>query len=444
MNEALTRHADAMRGVTTFLVLDEAIRFGADGKLEDQPFGAQQEILESWLNEINTLQSLAAFTNLAETCRAEGLGAVAHVAEIWPQASGNLVTAFRYTWFAGLLDRAYAERPALAMFNRESHEHALGSFRQLDQLIVRYNSARLAYAHWRKLPRESGGGQLAVLKREFEKKARHLPIRQLMLKAGNPIQAIKPVFMMSPLSIANYLPPGSLKFDLVVFDEASQVKPVDAFGALLRGRQAVVVGDSRQLPPTSFFDALTKGEEIEEDDTTADIESILGLFSAQLAPERMLRWHYRSHHESLIAVSNHAFYNDRLVVFPSPDAGRQEVGLMYHHLPNASYDRGRTRTNQFEAETVALAVMEHARTQPDLSLGVAAFSVAQMQAIQDQLELLRRQNPECEGFFTTVHPHEHSTEKYPSRQPTSRTCLPANSPPSSWLMTCIICSCSRW
>ena len=139
--------------------------------------------------------------------------------------------------------------------------------------------------------------------------------------------------MMSPLSIAQFLEPGALEFDLVVFDEASQVRPVDALGAIARGKQVTVVGDSKQLPPTSFFDRLVNAEEIDEDNLTADLESVLGLFSAQGAPERMLRWHYRSRHESLITVSNHEFYEDRLVVFPSPDRAREDVGLVYHYLP---------------------------------------------------------------------------------------------------------------
>ena len=114
-----------------------------------------------------------------------------------------------------------------------------------------------------------------------------------------------------------------MSFDIVVFDEASQVRPVEAIGAILRGRQSVVVGDSRQLPPTSFYDRAG-GDTDEEQSDTADLESILGLFCAQGAPERWLRWHYRSRHESLITVSNHEFYDNRLIVFPSPDAGKQE------------------------------------------------------------------------------------------------------------------------
>ncbi|MCI0395488.1 MAG: DUF3320 domain-containing protein, partial [Chloroflexi bacterium] len=243
-----------------------------------------------------------------------------------------------------------------------------------------------------------------VLLREFEKKRRHLPIRKLMGLAGNAIQTIKPVFMMSPLSIPMFLPPGTLNFDLIVFDEASQVRPVEAFGAILRGPQTVVVGDSRQLPPTNFFNQVLEVDE-ETESLTADLESVLGLFAAQGAPQRMLRWHYRSRHESLITVSNYEFYDNKLVVFPSPDAAKEEVGVVFHYLPDTAYDRGRSSTNEQEAQVVAKAVMDHARTRPDLTLGVAAFSIGQMQMIQDQLEILRRRDASCEWYFN-AHPFE--------------------------------------
>jgi superfamily I DNA and/or RNA helicase len=249
------------------------------------------------------------------------------------------------------------------------------------------------------------GGVDPLGEREIQKKRRHLPIRQLVRRAGDAVQAIKPVFMMNPLSIANFLEPGALNFDLVVFDEASQVRPVEALGAIARGKQVVVVGDGKQLPSTSFFDRLMAAEDADVESVTADLENVLGLFSAQGAPERMLRWHYRSRHESLITVSNHEFYEDRLIVFPSPDKGRQDVGLVYHHLSDTVYDRGGTRSNVGEAKRVAEAVMEHARNRPHLTLGVAAFSVAQMQAVEDQLEILRRSDLSCEDFFT-AHPHE--------------------------------------
>ena len=211
--------------------------------------------------------------------------------------------------------------------------------------------------------------------------------------------------MMSPISIATYISPNSIKFDLVVFDEASQVKPVDALGAVMRSSQVVVVGDSQQLPPTPFFDTAGHVEETSEDELTSDIESILGLFTAQNAPTRMLRWHYRSHHDSLIAVSNQEFYGGGLVLFPSPDTSRQDTGLFYHHLPEAVYGRGTTSTNPLEAQAVARAVMEHARTKPELSLGVAAFSMAQTREVFDQLDALRDSDPSNEDFFAS-HPDE--------------------------------------
>jgi very-short-patch-repair endonuclease len=253
------------------------------------------------------------------------------------------------------------------------------------------------------MPKLEAGGQVTILRTEFNKKARHLPIRKLMQEAGLAIQAIKPVFMMSPLSIASYLPPGALEFDLVIFDEASQVRPVEALGALLRAKKLVVVGDTRQLPPTSFFDTLNNDID-DEENITADIQSILGLCDAQGAPQRLLRWHYRSRHESLIHLSNHEFYDNKLVVFPSPGS-KHNLGLIFHHLNDTYYDRGKTRTNPQEADTVSDAVMEHARQHPKLTLGVVAFSAAQRQAIQDALEIRRRKNPDLEAFFKS-HSHE--------------------------------------
>ena len=196
---------------------------------------------------------------------------------------------------------------------------------------------------------------------------------------------------------------GSVKFDLVIFDEASQVKPVDAFGAILRAGQAVVVGDDKQLSPTNFFEAAAQDRD--DDSATADIGSVLGLFASKGAPSKMLRWHYRSRHESLIAVSNQEFYDNNLLIFPSPDTGREEVGLRYHHLADTVYDRGGSSTNVEEAKAVAQAVMVHARDCPDMTLGVAAFRVSQTQVILDQLELLRREDPAHEGFFNS-HSHE--------------------------------------
>ena len=303
---------------------------------------------------------------------------------------------------ANLTNRSFA-----AFWKVATHPDIINRFRLLDCDLFQHNRALVAQAHWLHLPRGPGGGQIGVLRREFEKKRRHLPLRKLMTDAGNAVLQIKPVFMMSPLSIAKFIPPGSVRFDLVIFDEASQVRPVDAMGAILRARQAVVVGDNRQLPPTSFFDRVVDGDgDAEESPSTADLESILGLFCASGAPQRMLRWHYRSRHESLIAVSNHEFYDNRLVLFPSPDAKREETGLCFRHDTGTCYERGAHKAfNTGEARVVADVVMEHARQKPNLTLGVAAFSFSQARRIEDEVELRRREDLSTEAFFAD-HPEE--------------------------------------
>ena len=400
-------HRDAVQRLAAFLEFDAAARFRESVALEDRRFGEQSALFDLWASRLDTFSTLVGVNHLVERCRNEELGGVVAIAETWPEAGRHLVNTFDRQRYEALLNEAFRERPALAAFDGRGHEHGVHTFCDLDRQALRQNRARLASEHWQRLPRREGGGQLAILKREFEKKSRHLPVRTLLSRAGNAVRAIKPVFMMSPLSIAQYLAPGALEFDLVIFDEASQVKPVDALGAIVRGKQVVVVGDSRQLPPSNFFERLT-GEEDEEDEATGDLESILGLFTAQGAPQRLLKWHYRSRHESLIAVSNHEFYDDRLVVFPSPDAGRKESGLVLRHLPDTVYDRGQSRTNPKEAEAVAQAAFDHARVQvtrpPDqrLTLGVAAFSMAQMDAIRDCIERLRSADPSCEEFFATT------------------------------------------
>ncbi len=402
---ALNSHDRFAEKLGDSLQMDNERRFNSTEGLKARPFAEQREILETWSGSMDDLQDIVLLNGAAKEAEENGLGPILELADQWPDAVAHLKRVLQRAWYEHVLSCALKERPHLNSFDGNVHDQQVGQFRAMDELALDHNCVRVVQSHWEQLPKHSAGGQLWTLRREFEKKRRHLPIRELMLHAGNAIQAIKPVFMMSPLSIATYLAPGSVRFDLVVFDEASQVRPVDALGALMRADQAVVVGDSQQLPPTRFFDTVTQSEDDDDESMTADIESILGLFRAQGAPDRMLRWHYRSRHESLIAVSNREFYENGLVVFPSPDGGRENLGLRYHYIPEAVYDRARSRTNRKEAAEVARAVMRHARQNPSQTLGVAAFSSAQREAIQDELERLRRFDPSNEEFFN-AHPEE--------------------------------------
>lgn len=382
-------------------VLGIAQQSGAQD-LQTTPLDQLARRLEQWRAGLGSLRHMGRFNALAEQMRNEELTQFVTVAACCEQPE-QLGAALELTWTSGLLQSVYAENPTLQHFDRIQHEHRIARFRELDLASLRHAQTKLAAKVWTAKPNLNQPGEMSVLRTELNKKKRHLPIRQLILKAGRAIQQIKPVFMMSPMSIANFLPPGIIEFDVVIFDEASQVKAVDAFGAILRGRQVVVVGDTRQMPPTDFF-----GRDVEiddEDNTTGDIESILSMFKAAGCAERYLRWHYRSRHESLIAVSNAEFYDSKLVIFPSAGTDPSVTGISFEHLPAALYDRGRTRTNMGEAKAVAQAVIAHALERPQLSLGVAAFSAAQRDLIDVEVELLRRRTPQAEPFFSQ-HPSE--------------------------------------
>jgi very-short-patch-repair endonuclease len=204
--------------------------------------------------------------------------------------------------------------------------------------------------------------------------------------------------MMSPLAVSAYLDNPEFAFDLVIFDEASQVRPHDAVCAIYRGKQLVVGGDPKQLPPTDFFTRTgEEGDERPADETgTSDFESLLDVCLARNMCRKQLRWHYRSWREGLIAFSNHHFYGNSLVTFPSPEESASRA-VQFIHVPDGCFKDG---VNVIEARRVAALVMEHARATPKMTLGVIAFSQRQQERILDELEVLRRQSPECEEFFS--------------------------------------------
>ena len=320
----------------------------------------------------------------------------------------DIAPAIRYCVTGSQLRGVFAEREALATFVSKLHEKKINSFRKLDRSIIEANHALVCSELRERRPRLIGGvspeSGMGILLREIGKKKRHISIRKLMEAAGPFIQKAKPCFMMSPLSIAQFLDPHSTKFDVIIFDEASQVRPEDALGALLRGNQLVVMGDTKQLPPTSFFDRLVEDADDEDDrDSVADIESILHLCRRSF-PSKNLRWHYRSRHESLIAVSNHEFYDNNLVFYPSPMQKTEGLGLKFRHIPDTIYDRGKSAENRQEAIAVARAAIQHYKKTPNLSLGVGAFSSKQQNAILEEVHRELEEHPEMETYFASSQP----------------------------------------
>ncbi len=260
----------------------------------------------------------------------------------------ELVPNFYYNFYHTLLLSAFREYEILNNFNRLSHEEAIKKFRELDrELLILNREYASAKASHRDMPMSQGGGSvktftnLKLLEHEISKKKRHIPIRQLIKRAGQAIQSLKPCFMMSPLSVAQYLPPSLLHFDVLLIDEASQLRPEEALGVIARASQVVIVGDPKQLPPTSFFDAIKDDSEDNDNTIIDESESILDSCIDLYSPVRRLKWHYRSQHESLIDFSNKQFYDNDLIVFPSPTSiSSEELGVKHTYIEKGVYHSG--------------------------------------------------------------------------------------------------------
>ena len=317
----------------------------------------------------------------------------------------KLADSFEYTLYRSIGRDIFAGFPELTKFNSKTHDRMRNDYQALDREIISLMGSALAYKinHIKSVPIGSSGAlagdftEDSLLQREINKQKRHIPIRELVRRAGRALQEYKPCFMMGPLSVAQYIQQGALEFDLVVMDEASQLRPEEAIVAMARGKQLVVVGDPKQLPPTSFFDRIGDGEVDEEEDTAAassGMESILDICQQIFTPVRSLRWHYRSHHESLIAFSNHFFYKN-LIIFPSPFPRTADLGVRYRFVNNGIY---KDRRNVAEAHRVVESVLEHVLKYPDQSLGIVTLNQTQRDLIEELLDKKFRTFSEASGF----------------------------------------------
>lgn len=384
-------------------------------RLPEQSLSQIEEKLGSWQTHLSRVSEIVGWNLLIRDTQQTYLASMIELAGRWPLAAERLESHVLWHWSRTAIRKAYQERPTLQSFERSSHEQMIAEFRGLDEEVLHHNRARVAHAHLVNMPLPGSVGITSELFRQCELKRGHKSVRWAFEKFDEMLLCIKPVCMMSPLSVATYLPPKPGLFDVVIFDEASQVRPEDALSAMARAKQIIVVGDTRQMPPTSFFDTLAQDDESEDDsfdEAVGKMESVLALCSAAVQNShrrRDLRWHYRSLHQSLIQPSNRLFYEDRLVIFPSPIYGTTEqgsdLGLRFHYDPAATYDRGaQHKVNLLQAAQVARAVVEHMKTRPQESLLVVAFSKDQQQAVQDALEKLME--PGLAAEYNAANPHE--------------------------------------
>ncbi len=314
----------------------------------------------------------------------------------------KIVGTYQKIFYKQWIESIIFSIPELATFSRIKQDQAVKSFVQKDDLQYKISKVQIRSELSMNRPNldmVAGGSAVAILRREGSKKRKQMPIRKLLSETGPVVQTIKPCFLMSPLSVSTFLDPEKIIFDTVVFDEASQIFPQDAVGAIYRGKQLIVVGDSKQMPPSNFFNSSL---DIDEDDEEAgdvnDFESILDICSSVFATER-LAWHYRSHYEQLIAFSNLNFYNNNLVTFPSSAKDHKGIGVDFYYV-NGVFDR-KSKTNRIEAQYVVDLIYKNIEEHPDRSLGVVAFSVAQQNLIDKLLSKKRESDTSNEWFFTS-------------------------------------------
>ena len=396
--------------LSTFLAAEEVAaekQRGFTSRGGDIPAGASVADLDAGLATIAAerarLADWARWVEKSKGALAAGLGPLVEALESGA-VEGGADEAFERAYAAWWLPLAMDDSEELRRFVHWDHESLIETFRKLDDKATELAPIEVMRRIAHGLPARDGvprKSELGTLRHQLGLERPSMPIRTLLASLPGTLGKLAPCVLMSPLSVAQYLPAGQAAFDVVIFDEASQITTWDAIGAIARARQTVIVGDPKQLPPTNFF-----GRADDEDEDLPEVErdmpSILDEVAAAGVPNRRLDWHYRSRDEALIAFSNHFYYGDRLVTFPAPAPGSE--ALRFHNV-KGTYARGRGRVNQEEAKAIVelarrrltawLALPESARP----TLGVITFNGEQQALILDLLDEIRRGDSRLEWFF---------------------------------------------
>lgn len=374
-----------------------------------------------WISELKTYDAWREFTSIVSQLKQLDLEFV--VKEIIDQKDCiNFDQQFRKTYLLQLLDNLFHSNPSLHAFDYRKYTKWIDQFREIDSNVLKINRYRLAIRMFESRPiapwlyQDDTENEIGILNRELIKRRNIKPLRELFTLCRDYLLMLKPCLLMSPLSIATFLPLETFYqyFDLVIFDEASQICTEDAIGAIVRGNQVVIVGDEKQLPPTRFFASQILDENTSNIEDLNSYESVLEEAMAMGLPVFTLRNHYRSKREDLIVFSNLQYYDHMLNSFPDiyrdiqPDSsqiteGADNSAIKFHYVPEGRYDRGKSRKNLIEAKKVAAAIIAHYKnTKNDLSpgksesLGVITFNEAQMDAIQRELNNQIKETPENE------------------------------------------------
>ncbi|MDE9441304.1 DUF3320 domain-containing protein [Xenorhabdus bovienii] len=379
---------------------DRLGKLSGNPKLDEKALSSIKELAENMTQHQAALKSWCDWCRVREEASAIGLQPITEAMTNNSLPEGQITEIFETAyarWFAAWVIDA---EPLLHNFVPAEHMSDIESYRKQDEhlskLAVRYIRAKLCglIPAKNEVSKQSGFG---ILKHELQKSRRHKPVRQLAVEMGDSMSKLAPCMLMSPLSIAQFLPANQELFDLVIFDEASQISPWDAVGSIARGKQVVIAGDPRQMPPTSFFN---RGATDTEDDTEEDMESILEECLAAGLHNHRLSWHYRSRHESLITFSNHHYYDSNLITFP---AAQTKSSMVEWRKVEGVYAKGKNRHNQKEAEAIVAETVKRL-TDPEFiktgrSIGIITLNSEQQRLISDLLDKARQQHPSIEDYF---------------------------------------------
>jgi AAA domain len=364
--------------------------------LEALSTDAATEELRRLQDDLPVLQRLPTINQLTDELKRLGLGRLLEELGRRHAGAGEAVSLFRWAWLRSILDSLMTSS-SLATFRGEAHSRAVAEFADADRQHLRLASQRIRRLAAERLVEALNRypDQAQQVKIEAAKKKRHVPVRQLVAKARDVVLAARPCWAMSPLVVSKVLPLERL-FDVVVFDEASQVRPHEAVTSIMRGRQLVVAGDERQLPPTSFFERLLADEDTDALTATDDYQSILDILWT-LLPVQTLAWHYRSEDERLIAFSNVEIYDKELVTFPSV---LTETPLCHVLVENAVATVGQDGSAVAEVDAVVELAIRHAEQHPEEDLGIIAFSDKHAQRIERKLRAVIATRPDVQEFFS--------------------------------------------
>jgi len=361
-------------------------------RLSREALGAVREKFGRWRDNLSGLKMYAIYAR--QKARLCGLGL-----SMLPEAfeAGRIPGDAVEDFFLKCFYRSYATHiisgeKGLGIFCGELFESFIDKFRDDDAAFREMTRRQLAARVSSRLPGPDDaltrGPEMTLLKKAIRNNSRGMSLRTLFSRIPHLLPRLCPCMLMSPLSVSQYLLPEGGQFDLVVFDEASQLPTSEAVASIARGKALIVVGDPRQLPPTTFFETDSFDEENADKE---DLESILDECIALSLPSVHLKWHYRSRHESLIAFSNANYYDNGLLTFPSNDDLATRVSF---HTVDGIYDRGRTRTNEAEADAVVEEVKRRLSDPQERqkSIGIVTFNASQKNLIDKKLEELFLKN----------------------------------------------------